>query len=59
VASEEVESLRLEVAELRTSINARLDTIHKAVLNLSGRAYIPRPPAWKRAAVWLGLTKLD
>ena len=59
MASEEVEVLRLEMAELRSSVNARLDIIHKSVLKLAGRSYIPRPPVWTRIAVWLGLTKMD
>ena len=58
MAPDDVAALRHDLNDLRTEIRAKLDTIHKAVMSIAGRAYVPGPSVWKRLAVWVGLVKL-
>lgn len=55
---DDVTALRRDLDQFRKDVNARLDTIHTAVLTLAGRAYVPGPSIWKRLGVFLGIVKL-
>ena len=58
MSSEEVQALRRDFNNLRDEVHAwggKIEVIHKAVLGMASKTYVPGRSIWSRIGSWFGL----
>lgn len=61
MSTDEVQVLKRAVNDLRDEVagmRGTLSIIHKAVLGMTGKTYVPGPSIWKRLMGWIGFMGL-